>query len=77
LPSPVTRRRYLAHFGPDYWSLPVPGWRILAINDFLLGSKLAGAGEQLRFIRQVGAAAEGLALARFTHRPLFPRLAPC
>jgi hypothetical protein len=67
----VTRRRYLAHFGPDYRSLHAPGWRILAINDFLLGSDLAGAEEQIRFIRQVAATADGVALALFTHRPLF------
>jgi Icc protein len=69
--APLTRRRYLAHFGPDYWSLHVPGWRILAINDFLLGSNLAGAEEQIRFVRQVAATADGGALALFTHRPLF------
>jgi 3',5'-cyclic-AMP phosphodiesterase len=68
--SPVTRGRSLAHFGPDSWSLQVPGWRILAINDLLLGSNLAG-GEQIRFIRQLAATADGVVLALFTHRPLF------
>jgi 3',5'-cyclic AMP phosphodiesterase CpdA len=30
--SAATRRRYLRHFGADYWCLHVPGWRLLAIK---------------------------------------------
>lgn len=69
--SPATRERYLRHFGRDYWCLAVPGWRILAINDFLLGSNLAAAHEQICAVRAAAAAARGVRLALFTHRPLF------
>jgi 3',5'-cyclic-AMP phosphodiesterase len=69
--SAATRRRYLRHFGADYWCLHVPGWRVLAINDFLLGSDLAAADEQIDFVRQVGSTAGQAELALFTHRPLF------
>ncbi|HEU0158993.1 MAG TPA: metallophosphoesterase [Hyphomicrobiaceae bacterium] len=69
--SGLTRARYVAHFGPDYWSLRVPGWRLLAVNDFLLGSDLPEAEALRRFVRQAAATAAGEALALFTHRPLF------
>jgi 3',5'-cyclic-AMP phosphodiesterase len=49
----------------------VPGWRILAINDFLIGSNLADAEAQIRFLGQIAATPDGVALALFTHRPLF------
>jgi len=69
------RKRYLHHFGPDYWRLDVPGWRIIAINAQLLGSDLAEAAEQLEFLREGAASADGRSLALFTHKPLF-HLAP-
>lgn len=69
--SATTRRRYLRYFGADYWCLQVPGWRILAIDDFLLGSDLAAADEQIRFVHEVASTAGQAALALFTHRPLF------
>jgi Icc protein len=51
--------------------LQVPGWRLLAIKDFLLGSDLAAADEQIRFVREIVSTAGRAALALFTHRPLF------
>lgn len=65
------RERYMRHFGPDYWQLDVPGWRIIAINAQLLGSDLAGAAEQLELVRAGAASADGRSLALFTHKPLF------
>jgi 3',5'-cyclic AMP phosphodiesterase CpdA len=65
------RARYLRHFGPDYWRVDVPGWRIVAINAQLLGSDLTAAGDQLRFVRDAAAGAEGRSLALFVHKPLF------
>jgi len=73
--SRATRERYLRHFGPDYWSIEVPGWQILAINDFLLGSDLAEAAELVRFVAETVAAANGRSLALFIHRPLFHKSA--
>ena len=69
--SGLTRERYLRHFGPDYWSFDVPGWRILAINDFLLGSNLSAADAQIRFVRERVSTAGSMPLALFMHRPLF------
>jgi len=69
--STASRQRYLRHFGADYWCLRVPGWRILAINDFLLASDLAAAEDQIRFVREVASTVGEAALALFTHRPLF------
>jgi 3',5'-cyclic-AMP phosphodiesterase len=40
------RARYRAHFGADFWTLDVPGWRLLAINAQLLGRDLAAAADQ-------------------------------
>ena len=65
------RQRYLACFGDDYWSLEAPGWRILAINAQLLGSDLAEADAQLRFVQEKAAASRGTRLALFVHKPLF------
>lgn len=69
------RARYVAHFGADWWTLDVPGWRLLGINAQLLASDLAAAREQDAAI--VGAAATlGRAkLALFLHRPLFDQAA--
>ena len=71
---PITeerRRRYLDHFGQDYWVMDVPGWRLLAINAQLLGSSLAGAAPQLRFVREAAEEAGSRQLALFVHKPLF------
>lgn len=69
--DPDRRKRYLDYFGPDYWRLDVPGWRIIAINSQLLGSDLAAADEQLEFAREGAASAGARSLALFTHMPLF------
>jgi 3',5'-cyclic-AMP phosphodiesterase len=65
------RARYLRHFGPDYWRVDVPGWRIVALNSQLLGSDLTAAGDQLRFVRDAAVGAEARSLALFVHMPLF------
>lgn len=65
------RKRYVETFGADYWRLDVPGWRIIAINAQLLGSDLPEAAEQLEFVNEGAASADGRSLALFTHKPLF------
>ena len=67
------RARYLAHFGADFWTLDVPGWRLLAINTQLLGSDLAAVADQEDAI--VEATASLGALALFLHMPLFDKTA--
>jgi hypothetical protein len=69
----VRRARYLSHFGADWWTLDVQGWRLLGVNAQLLGSDLDAARHQER---DVAAAIAGLGrrrLALFIHKPLFDR----
>ncbi len=65
------RARYCAHFGPDFWTLDVPGWRLLGVNAQLLGSDLAAAPAQLAIITAAIASLGALKLALLVHKPLF------
>ncbi len=67
------RARYVAHFGADWWSLDVPGWRLLGINAQLLGSDLAAAHEQDAAIAEAAAGLGRRRLALFLHKPMFDR----
>jgi 3',5'-cyclic AMP phosphodiesterase CpdA len=67
------RARYGAHFGPDFWSFDVPGWRLLGVNAQLLGSSLAAERDQDSAIRQAAAMLGDRRLALFVHRPLFDK----
>ena len=65
------RARYREHFGPEWWRLDVPGWRIVGVNAQLFASDLPGAGEQLAFIREAAMGARERRIALFIHKPLF------
>jgi 3',5'-cyclic AMP phosphodiesterase CpdA len=67
------RQRYLRHFGPDWWTVDVPGWRLLGINAQLLGSDLAAGREQELFVEAAADMLDGRHLALFLHKPLFDR----
>jgi Icc protein len=67
------RTRYVAHFGADFWTLDVPGWRLLGLNAQLLGSDLAACREQDAAIADAAAGLDGRKLALFIHKPLFDR----
>lgn len=69
----VRRERYVRHFGADFWSFDVPGWRVLGINAQLLGSGLEAADEQESVIAEAAATLDARALALFLHKPLFDR----
>lgn len=69
------RARYRAHFGADFWTLDVPGWRLLAINAQLLGSDLAAAADQEDAIVEATASLGARKLALFLHMPLFDKAA--
>lgn len=71
----VRRDRYLRHFGEDFWSLDVPGWRLLGLNAQLLGSDLEAAEEQEDTIAEATATLGLRQLALFLHKPLFDRAA--
>ena len=67
------RRRYLRHFGDDWWRFDVPGWRILGLNSLILGSALPEAAGQEEFLREAVAGIGGRRLAIFAHKPLCDR----
>jgi 3',5'-cyclic AMP phosphodiesterase CpdA len=69
------RARYLAHFGADFWTLDVPGWRLLAINAQLLDSDLAACREQDEAIVHAVADLGPRQLALLVHKPLFDQAA--
>jgi 3',5'-cyclic-AMP phosphodiesterase len=69
------RERYLRHFGADWWTFDVPGWRVLGIDAQLLGSDLAAAANQEQAVREAASGLGALALALFLHKPLFDRSA--
>jgi 3',5'-cyclic AMP phosphodiesterase CpdA len=65
--------RYRAHFGADWWSFDVPGWRVLGLNAQLLGSDLAAAALQEAAIAEAASDLGERRLALFLHKPLFDR----
>jgi len=67
--------RYRAHFGADWWSFDVPGWRVLGLNAQLLGSDLAAAALQEAAIAEAASDLGERRLALFLHKPLFDRSA--
>ncbi len=69
------RERYVRHFGPDWWSFDVPGWRVLGINAQLLGSDLPAAEQQHEEVRDSVAGLGSRKLALFLHKPLFDQTA--
>ena len=69
------RARYLSHFGADWWTLDVPGWRLLGVNAQLLGSNLDAAEHQEDDIARAIAGLGRRRLALFIHKPLFDRTA--
>ena len=69
------RARYLAHFGADWWTTDLPGWRLLGINTQLLGSDLAATWEQDAAIAGAASTLGERELALFLHKPLFDQAA--
>ena len=69
--DPTRRERYLRHFGSDWWSLDVPGWRLLGINAQLLGSDLDEAWRQDAAIVDAAATLGSRRMALFLHKPMF------
>lgn len=67
------RARYLKHFGPDWWTFDLTGWRLIGINAQLVGSDLAEAEVQHDAIAAAAATAtlDGRKLAFFLHKPMF------
>lgn len=69
--SDERRTAYLSIFGNDWWRSDAPGWRLVGLNAQLFGSGLAAEAEQLAFVEQTIANADGRRVALFIHKPLF------
>lgn len=67
------RQRYVRHFGPDWWCLDVPGWRLVGCNAPLFGSDLDAEWEQANFLRHATESAGARRIALFGHKPLCDR----
>jgi Icc protein len=64
------RDRYRRYFGDDWWHCDVPGWRIIGVNAQLLGTDLAAASDQQRFIAESATGRGTRRIALFIHKPL-------
>jgi len=62
--------RYRRIVGPDFWTIDIPGWRLLGLNALTLGSQEIGDESQQQAIRSVAASLKGRNLALFLHKPL-------
>jgi 3',5'-cyclic AMP phosphodiesterase CpdA len=69
------RDRYVRHFGADWWSFDVPGWRVIGINAQLLGSNLKAAEDQHAALSDAVTGLGKRKLALFLHKPLFDQRA--
>lgn len=63
-------KRYRRIIGADYWSIDIPGWRLLGLNALTLGSDEVDDGSQQNAIRTAVADIGGRMLAIFLHKPL-------
>ena len=64
-------QRWLDAVGPDYWSVTVGDWTILAVNAQLLGSGLPAEAEQWSWLaEQAGRHRGGQPVALLTHKPI-------
>ena len=63
--------RWRRHFGHDWWSQDVGGWRLIGLDSMLFGSGLAHEAEQFAWLQATLAGAGDRSIAWFMHRPLF------
>ena len=72
--QPVTeerRQRFVAVYGPDWWTFDVPGWRVLGVDSLIMGSGLAAEDAQWDFIAAAARQAGSRALMLCIHKPPF------
>lgn len=62
--------RYRRIVGDDFWSIEVPGWRLLGLNALIVGSGLPGDDLQREMIQEAVARRDGRSLAVFLHKPM-------
>jgi 3',5'-cyclic AMP phosphodiesterase CpdA len=63
--------RWRRHFGEDFWSRDIGGWRLIGLNSMLFGSGEADEARQFTWLEQQMRDAGPRQLAWFLHRPLF------
>jgi 3',5'-cyclic-AMP phosphodiesterase len=71
--QPVTAerlQRYRRIVGPDFWSIDIPGWRLLGLNALTLGSPGLDDEVQQDAVRAATDTLNGRSLAIFLHKPL-------
>ena len=64
------RAAWLEHLGPDWWSLDLPGWRLIGLDCLIAGSGLDAEATQAAFLDDAIAGAGGRQVALFYHKPL-------
>lgn len=62
--------RYRRIIGPDFWSIDIPGWRLIGLNALTLGSTGIGDEAQQDAVQSAAQTLNGRALAIFLHKPL-------
>ena len=72
--TPVTEpglQAYRACFGCDRWRFEAAGWCFIGLNSMVMNTGLAGEAEQVDWLGQQLASADGRPVALFLHKPLF------
>ncbi|MCC6867701.1 MAG: metallophosphoesterase [Burkholderiales bacterium] len=63
--------RWRRHFGGDYWSIDIEGWRLIGLDSMLFGADIPEEREQLAWLDATLRDADGRRIAWFMHKPLF------
>ncbi len=62
--------RYRRQAGADFWTLDLPGWRLIALDSLIVGTGLSGDGEQMEMLRKASHDRQGRSVALIMHKPL-------
>jgi 3',5'-cyclic AMP phosphodiesterase CpdA len=62
--------RYRSRVGADFWTLDLPGWRLVGLNSLIIGTGLSGDEEQVGMLRRAAQERGGRALCLVMHKPL-------
>jgi 3',5'-cyclic-AMP phosphodiesterase len=62
--------RWRRQVGPDFWTLDLPGWRLVGLNSLTVGTGMTGDAEQLDMLRKASRDRGGRSLALAMHKPL-------
>lgn len=63
--------RWRRHFGHDWWSKDIAGWRLIGFDSMLVGSGSDEEQRQFDWLERTMRDAGDRRIAWFTHRPLF------